>query len=407
MAKIGVLTFHRSINYGAFMQCYALSNRLKQEFPNDVVEVIDYETQTAKNNYSDSWFKHYARENNAKDKVKFIIKAILDPLQMQRQKVLNNAFAEDYSFLPLSEQNLITDDVKEVKSWLEGRYDLIIVGSDCVWETIGYPFPNIYFLKGLNCIKMSYAATLDRLYYPTTPSYKIDYIKDTLSDFAYRGVRDVATEIFLQKCHLDYRHNCDPTLLTNLQTFPKNIDRIREKFRKAGIKENDEVIGIMGGNSICNMIRRNLGNKYKIVSVYTKCKQSDIYIGDLTPIEWAQIFSLFSVTVTNYFHGSLLSLVNRVPTISIDLWNSSSKEHLTKIEDLYQRMHLMNHYFKGGKDLFNDGKALCNQLEYFINNPDKSAIEKAVDSERNYFYEFLAVLKNQVDSINKRHGSAL
>lgn len=407
MAKIGILTFHRSINYGAFMQCYALSNRLKKELPNDNVEVIDYETVSARDGYSASWRKQFSKVSGVKERVKFTIKAFLDPMQMHRQKVLNQAFSEDYQYLPLSKDSIITNDLEEARAWLDGRYDLIIVGSDGVWETLGYPFPNIYFLKGLSCVKMSYAATLDRLYYPTTPEYKSSYMADAWLDFAYRGVRDVSTEIFLKSCHLDFCHNCDPTLILDTKSFPKGLSRIQKQLSQAGIKEDDKIIGIMGGNAMCNMLRSHLGNKYKIVSLFTKCTKADVYLGDLTPIEWAQVFSLFSVTVTNYFHGSLLSLVNSVPTIAIDLWYSKSKEHLTKIEDLYQRIHLMNHYFKGGKELFSDGKKLCQQLELFVNNPDKQDIINAVLSEQQSFYGFLNNLKQQVERINKRNGSTL
>ena len=38
--KIGILTFHRAINYGAVLQCYALQETLKRMGHN--VEVIDY-----------------------------------------------------------------------------------------------------------------------------------------------------------------------------------------------------------------------------------------------------------------------------------------------------------------------------------------------------------------------------
>ena len=50
--KIGVLTFHRCINYGAFMQCYSLINRLKQDFPQAYVEVIDYSQRRLQFNYT-------------------------------------------------------------------------------------------------------------------------------------------------------------------------------------------------------------------------------------------------------------------------------------------------------------------------------------------------------------------
>ena len=40
--KIGILTFHRPINYGAFLQSFALSDYLKKIFPNEEFEIVDY-----------------------------------------------------------------------------------------------------------------------------------------------------------------------------------------------------------------------------------------------------------------------------------------------------------------------------------------------------------------------------
>ena len=44
MAKIGIITYHRATNYGAVLQAYSLVNRLKKDFPNDTIEIIDYST---------------------------------------------------------------------------------------------------------------------------------------------------------------------------------------------------------------------------------------------------------------------------------------------------------------------------------------------------------------------------
>ena len=40
--KIGILTYHRAINYGAVLQSFSLVERLKKDFPNESIEIIDY-----------------------------------------------------------------------------------------------------------------------------------------------------------------------------------------------------------------------------------------------------------------------------------------------------------------------------------------------------------------------------
>ena len=40
--KIGILTHHSINNYGAFLQCWALQEKVKKLFPNDDVYIINY-----------------------------------------------------------------------------------------------------------------------------------------------------------------------------------------------------------------------------------------------------------------------------------------------------------------------------------------------------------------------------
>ena len=74
MSKIGILTFNRSYNYGAFMQCYALVNRLKQDFPNDEIEVIDYATERLYRNYPSTFKSFVFGEVGYRNSIKMVVK---------------------------------------------------------------------------------------------------------------------------------------------------------------------------------------------------------------------------------------------------------------------------------------------------------------------------------------------
>ena len=49
--KIGIITFHRAINYGSILQAYALSRFLRDEVGENNVEVIDYQNCAQKKIY--------------------------------------------------------------------------------------------------------------------------------------------------------------------------------------------------------------------------------------------------------------------------------------------------------------------------------------------------------------------
>ena len=120
MKKIGILTYHKSINYGAFMQCYALSHKLSHDFPEAKVEVINYATDSVFRNYSTSYidliFGTKDRNFNKstlqvfKLSVAGILKLIIDPKHIVKLTKRKENFEQAWRLLPLSEYSIITDD---------------------------------------------------------------------------------------------------------------------------------------------------------------------------------------------------------------------------------------------------------------------------------------------------------
>lgn len=399
MSKIGILTFHRSYNYGAFMQCYSLSHKLKEDFPYDDIEVIDYVTDRMYQNYPTklrSYIFGEGRKNSVVRILKNTAKIIREPKMLTRKRILYSKFEEDLKYLPLSKAHIQTNDVDVFFQHMKDKYDVIIAGSDAIWEYMTYPFPNVYFLNGDlgHTKRISFAASSGRMTYSKISEAEKKYLKESYEKFCYLGVRDVSTEDFTSKIlnRTCYRHNCDPTFLINLSDLPKNLDRVKTKLEENNIDLTKPIIGIMGGDSICKMVRKMFGKKYQIVAVYYYTKYADYYIDDLSPIEWAQIFSIFSVTITRFFHGSLLSLMNGCPTIATDFWCKIDDRHDTKIEDLYKRLNLSEHYFYMKNYDDNMQNRIKDSIEHYINFPDTDKILNAVKKEAESYHSFKNVL---------------
>ena len=109
MKKIGILTFHRAINYGAFMQAYALSNRLKKDLKDVEIEIIDYETEASMYRYSTRMFDMIKTQSGINNKIKILLKVIARPSFLEEKRQLNQAFIADYKYLPLSNEKMVTD----------------------------------------------------------------------------------------------------------------------------------------------------------------------------------------------------------------------------------------------------------------------------------------------------------
>lgn len=400
MLKLGILTFHRSYNYGAFMQCFSLSNRIARDFPECKVEVIDYCTKRMYENYPTDFcpfvFGPKAKRNPPKQMIKNVGKCVLDPAYLSRKRKLYQGFDDDIENIPLSHNRFVSDDYTELFETIDKEYDILVIGSDAVWEYKTYPFPNAYYpnYPFQRTKVLSYAASSDRMHGSELTAYSKEYIRETLERMYYIGIRDTATQSFLNEVSLDleFHHNCDPTALLNLKELPRNLNRVKTVLEENGIDLTKPIIGIMGNNDSCNMVRKMFGDKYQIVSVYQHTKAADFNFDYLTPFEWARIFSLFSVTVTKFFHGSMLSLMNGTPTIATDYWYKVSEDHTTKIEDLYKRLNLLEHYFYM-PNVGHDSPELKERLENFIYHPDRDKIISSLQRESESYESFRKALK--------------
>ena len=322
--RIGILTFHRSYNYGAYMQCFSLVKRIEKEFPEHSIEVIDYNSVKAFQRYDNEILKYPEEE---RDKVK------------QR----NEQFIPCQEELPLSKKKIISDQMDEVVQYMNENYDIVIAGSDAIWNWNVRGFPNIWFLKDYNGIKMSYAASVHGMIYQNMTEEQKQYVKESLNDFRYIGVRDITTEEFVEYAApgLTVHHNCDPTMFLNTEDVPCDIKQLKDKLQRCGVDFTKPLIGVMAENrTYAKMIKQKYGNKVQLVAVYEPNPYADIYINDLNPYEWAKVFSFFKVTVTHFFHGTMLSLVNNTPVIPIEFITAFSAKNTTKIKDLMTRMEL-------------------------------------------------------------------
>lgn len=348
MKKIGILTFHRSVNCGAFIQAYSLAKRLKEEYPNADVEIIDYHMPIVANSYTYT-FSSYIAANNNIGRIKRIIRLAQHPTVIQKLNNRTKIFTECQKMLPLSGKTIFSNSTDEVFDYINSTYDVVIVGSDAVWNYASRGFPNAYFLNDkVHCKKLSYAASCYGMDYSTCPDKDIQQMSRFLSNFNFIGVRDEATENMVKYINpeLTPAHTCDPTCFLKVNDLPVNEKKLREKLHKRGFDFNKTTIGMMGSEKMCNMLRRMYGKCYQIVSLYEPVRNSDVDLYDLTPFEWAYVFRFFKVTFTTYFHGTMLSLRNGIPVICLALQTNFAKKYTPKTLDLLKRLSYESWYFK-------------------------------------------------------------
>lgn len=398
MAKIGILTFHRSNNTGAFIQCYSLLCKLKKDFPEHVIEVIDYCTDRTILNYS--WkIKDYVAATNKKSQegiceknrrmIKNILRLMLRPYILKDRKKENELFETDRRYLMLSGERMVSEKIDDFVKFVENKYDVIVVGSDCVWQYVNYPFPNAYLLKGeIAKIKMSYAACAYKMDLDKMSSNDIGYMKDALASFDYLGVRDVETEKILTELSLPFEHNCDPAFLLDLEEVPVDICKLREKLERLGVDFKRKVIGLQVSYKHIGKWVRDLfdESEYQIVALRVRNAYAEVFLEDITPFEWSRVFTFFYCTVTDFFHGTLLSLINHTLPIAFDSgFLKDGRE--SRIGDVMKRMGLSDLYYKVEND-----KAptawLNAAVEKIEASEGKAEFDTIIEGESRYYQGF-------------------
>ena len=380
--KVGILTFHRPINYGAYLQSFALSNYLHTIFPDIEFEIVDYIAPREKKNIYLNVLrtvKWYGISAGVKEITKIRV------------------FKSALEYLPLSKEYFCTENLDELYSYIDGKYDMLLIGSDAVfnWNQNGFPsaFIPVY---NFTIPVVTYAASVHGLEYYDVEKEKIGDCKFAFSNLSFIGVRDENTERFVKFCDETLKpiHCCDPTVIMDYDALYSIKHRKLDEISKAyNIDLSKQYIVMMLENQeIAKEVYDRYSKEYTIISLFKKNKYSDMFLYDLTPVEWALVLKHAKLVVTNYFHGTLVSLGQGTATIVVDLSNYD-KPYEGKLDDLVcHRLGLPELYVKGAEwntkkcEIF-DTMNLCLKEEFNsrINNSMKEESE-----EFDKFYKYMS-----------------
>lgn len=325
--KIGILTYHRARNYGAFLQSISLCMRLNEE--DDIeAEIIDYDMKKAQKAYSIRLFS---------------LKGIYHFKKTFFDLKMNRAFKRGYEKTKTirSEELLISDNLDEFQTFIAGKYDVIIVGSDEVWNTMYYRgFAKPYFLIGVDgCRKFSYAASARCDYNKLNENEHI-ILQNGLKEFEYISVRDrltfnqiIAEGIDCNKVTI----SCDPSFLYDFKVKKKEL---RSIIKNKKYDENKKSILVLCENKeVCKSIRKELDSSYNLIIAATRA-DGYISIANLDPFEWMELIKSVDFVISSFFHGVCFSIINNTPFIAI----ASSSSRKSKLLDLLNDSTLENHF---------------------------------------------------------------
>ncbi|MCR5207724.1 MAG: polysaccharide pyruvyl transferase family protein [Eubacterium sp.] len=335
--KIGILTFHRSENYGSVLQAYSLCRALETLGKNEI-EIIDYSNEHQRELYS-----VFVKNNSVKNAVKNA-RSLLNISQLRRRKA---AFGEFINSLPLSSERFNND--AELRSH-KSEYDLIICGSDQIWNPQSVDFSLSFFGVDFNCKKAAYAPSIRNARTEDFSPYA-EEIKKAIKDFKRVSLREKnSIPVFQPYCDAEIECVCDPTLLLDAGDF----DEIRtdnslpdDYIFYYSIDYNARSVEMVRhiskalGKPVCVIFS---GNKtYNVFFKGFKLAENN------APGDFINLIKNASLVLSTSFHGVALSVIYRKPFFALKTRDYTD----ARINDLLNEIGLDDRYidFNGYKEL--------------------------------------------------------
>ena len=338
MKKIGILTFHKSINYGSVLQAFALRKAL-DKLGYDA-EVIDYQPD----NYD--YLYGLLRKPRSLYSVKYDLINIIHFRLLTNRKQLFAEFREKH--LHLSPKKFYYgNDVTEIAE----MYDAIICGSDQIWNPkakdsdINYYLPIPHKMK-----KISYAVSLNDGF---ADEYKdADKIRELLTDFDRLSVREQPAKEELEK-FIGKKNKVnvviDPSLLLDSSDYGQICakKRVNEPYIFLySVHHNPTTV--RAAQVLSQRLEIPVYFLYTDINSYkTEWKFKDFRCPkkNTSPGEFVSLIKNASLVVTDSFHGTAFSTIFEKPFFSIiktDKEGNSVRDK--RIFDLLNKLALVTRY---------------------------------------------------------------
>ncbi|MDO5702495.1 MAG: polysaccharide pyruvyl transferase family protein [Lachnospiraceae bacterium] len=328
--KIGILTYHRAVNYGAYLQACALCGRLGEESGIDA-EIIDFRMNKEVRRYDVRTYTLKQKLARIKNGTYFF----------EKEKYASFMSAWNDPVMKKSAESMVSDSIDDFAAFVRGKYDVIVAGSDEVWKVNNFRgFPSPYFLPGdLGCRKFSYAASARVKFDEVLSAEDHERLRGYLSDFEWIGVRDAYTGDEVEKVlgsGSKVHMCCDPTFLYDFKVPDMGTEDLLMSMKGYDPKKKTVMV-MIDSKEEAEALRRGAGDRYNLVSVFHRHK-GYINISGLTPMGWLSLIDRSDMVAASFFHAVCFSIIRNRPFVAIGTRGKKSKlEELLTDERLRAR----------------------------------------------------------------------
>ena len=315
--KIGILTYHRSENYGALLQAVALRSKL-QEMGHDAY-FIDYFPD-----YHVKLYKPFSSDVCSQYSIKGQMAYLLEyPLRKKRHQVFHD---------------FIQKEIEPHCRCMDEEYDVVFYGSDQIWrkqDALG-DFNPVYF--GNNKIQAkvhaSYAASMGVMNLSDEEKTKL---KELVTHLKYVSVREIALKELIEELGFkNIRLDLDPTLLLTNSEWNHTIHSTLS-FKKDFVLIYDLQLNCFDRDAIEGFAKKQNLDVIRLVGIAREYPTS--YCRSLDgPSEFLSLIRGAKYVFTSSYHGLVFSLINNKQFFTSFKNNAGRAESILSYLGLSERM---------------------------------------------------------------------
>lgn len=314
MKKIGILTYHNAINYGAVFQAFALQQYLL-DMGHDAY-IIDYKNPSIEEQYQ---MKPLGIHGSIMTSIKWDIK---QSVFLPAKKKSFREWERKFRLLPVTDK----DNLREIANNL----DKVIVGSDQVWKLKAHDYDPSYFLDfAKEDRRISYAASFGA---STLNDSEKEFISRYLKGIPFISVREKSgVELVEKLIGRKAEHVLDPVLLMDKEFWISNMSE--EKMNQS---ENYIFVYQLGTGNYIPEFAHQLADEMKLKVIYVsdnlltmlKYHFSAKNRSSIGPSGFLNLLYGARLVCTNSFHATALSLILHKDFYTVingnenDLWNT-------------------------------------------------------------------------------------
>ena len=310
--KIGILTFHCAYNFGAILQSYALYSFLKLHHYN--VEMVNY-------------CPPYLETK----KTRLRIRTFLNRSPYRTIKLALRLIQRDKKYISFISNNMTSSircDCQNSYNSVIKNYDVVIIGSDQVWNTTYNGKDPIWYGKGVNDWQnlLAYAVSAGD---PKFTKQELEDLKIYLKAFSNISVREEClASVITPLTSKPISTVLDPSLMAPTVIWKKWMS---QKAKKSIViyqaRINDNVF------RIAESLSKKTGYPIIAVDFYANSKKSG-YFKVVSPEEFFILVNNAYCVITTSFHGTAFSIITNTPFYTLRLNDGAD----ARSEELLERL---------------------------------------------------------------------